>query len=175
MKPLFTLLIGMLMSIPSFASDVNQIDEPRFKSLDDVVFEVAERALNGIYATNDFILDKSPLIIQQFLRWKLFEHGMKIIFSILTLITLYLIFRTITVKYVPDDYDGSKYNHHFLGRMWDGIDTDCNYPSFSDLMVVLMIINLFVILIVFFNHILPIVQIIVAPYVYLIETVLNKI
>lgn len=144
-----------------------------FESLDDAIISIVERALEGIDSAGDFVLETAPMIIQQYLHWKLLEHSIYILTPILLFGLMVIIYRFFSKRFdtVMKESDrelhGSEFN--ILGRY-----VNFETGNFASIWSILMAINLLAILITLFVNIIPIIQIIIAPYVYLIEVVLNK-
>lgn len=166
---LMTLFLGVFLFIPSFAQNDNTDDKRKyqFESLEDAVLVIAEKALEGIETAGEFVLENAPVVIQQYLNWKVVEHTFYIIIPILIFGMLYILLRFSTEKYIEKEVMYRDFN--FLGR-----NIDTHNEVVPTLLMILMCADLIVMLIVFCINIMPILKIIISPYVYLIETVLNK-
>lgn len=175
MKKLFILLLSLSLVVPAFASDKDddETEKPKYESLEEAVLDIVEKAMMGIEKAGDFVVENAPEVIKQYLQWKLFEHTFYISIPLLTFFILLFVFFMTTRKWNKEK-DGI-----------DGVDGDCEVSLFgrytewddihwSSFLPVVMLINVIVFVIVFCVNILPIIQIVFAPYVYLMETVINK-
>lgn len=118
------------------------------KETDKVLSEALKKAIETAEKTGQFVVDQAPDLIRQFLIWKTVEYS---ILLLLGLVFFYVAYRIIkwTNKQIADDhYDG-----------WE------DYPGSIASVLFLFIFGVFIISASLF----PLVKILVAPKIFLIE------
>ncbi len=127
------------------------------------VMKLLERGYEMATKTGDFIIQEGSILIQQFIAWKTFEHGMAMILGLFLIVGIpYLIRRLYKHE---TQYPEMK----FLGKPTRFEDDDVQYIVGS----LAVVISIFFGLIMFWINLFSFVKILVAPNVYLLEYILK--
>ncbi len=136
--------------------------------MNEKLLKILEQAYDAATKTGDFVIQEGGILIQQFLLWKTFENVFYILLGVFFMVVIPLFLRSLFKKIDPDDpIAGCK----FLGRTtrydWDDI-----LPGVAAFVTTVSVIIGFVMII---NHSLNLIKLLVAPNVYLLEYILDKI
>jgi hypothetical protein len=132
--------------------------------MNEQLMAILEKAYDAALKTGEFIIDEGTILIQQFLLWKTFEHGFYVLLGLFFIIAPPLFFRWIA----PYDEDGY---YKFLGKRtsWEPDEPPFIFSAFG------VGIGALIGLIIFFTNVLLFTKVLIAPNVYLLEFILNKV
>ncbi len=131
-----------------------------FKKTDQVLSEVVKKALLVAEKTGNFVIEQSPLILQEFYNWHICSKLFFILFSIL----IFLMGRYIPTIWLTKE-STNKYNIKFFGKFNNTTDS---WDSFSASWLIFSITTISSTVMLGIN-IYNLVFILVAPKLYLIE------
>lgn len=121
------------------------------------------KAIKAIESTGDFLVEQTPLVIQEFIMWKTVEHSMMIVVALFLCIGVPFILSRFLGSDSDDYSDFSIFNKHFdLSDFGAGLYKD-------SIFLVLSIILCCVGVGIFLHHAFSLAEVIIAPKVYLLE------
>ena len=145
--------------------------ETSSKSLEDLLLPLVEKAINAMETGADFVIDQTPIIVQQFMTFKLLEYSLIILISIIFMFSYKLVLNILTHKVLPKD------DNHTYGLFFSRyINSDASYDNpYEICFYVLTIIFSITGIILFFTHIFSLLKLIVAPKLFLLEYFIDKV
>jgi len=178
MKKLFlTLMISLTFILSINATTIDSTAVDNFPKTDEVLSVMVQKAMIVAKQTGDFIIEQSPLLLQEFYNWNITKYISLILFGILLLIlgfNIYYFFgkrNSFEYEYYDSYHDKTKtrisipYKNIFIKYDWsDAIQT-------WD--IVLKIIFIITGSIIVFINLYYLIFILVAPKLYLINYFIN--
>lgn len=152
-------VLAFLLSINAQVKDSLKVDN--FQKTDEVLTEVVKKALLVAEKTGNFVLEQAPLLLQEFYRWRIFNH----IFYIILGLVIFCIGRYAPSFWLKKESD-SEYNLKFFGKYnsntsyWDE-KFSCSWALFC----ITSIISFFFIV----SNLYNLTFLLVSPKLYLIE------
>ena len=116
------------------------------------------KAIKAIETTGDFLVEQTPLVVQEFIMWKTVEHSMMLVVAL---------FLGIGVPYILSRFLGGNDSNYSDLKMFN---KHFDFDDFTGgLYVALCIIVLLISGGLFLYHAFSLAEVIIAPKVYLIE------
>lgn len=109
MKKLFLLIILAF----SLGINAQEKSESNFKKTDEVLSEIAKKALIAAEKTGDFVIEQAPILLQEFYTWHIWSDVFFILFGI-TLIVF-----AIRLPYIWLSKEKSNFDYKYFNRYGD--------------------------------------------------------
>jgi len=152
----FILILTLSISLLSNATEKDSLTVNNFQKTDEVLSEIVKKALVVAEKTGDFVIEQTPLLLQEFYAWHIWSNVFWIVFAFM----VFLIGRYVPYFWLSKDYKDGYYDITYFSRYGD------DGASFAyALFIVTSISSLIVILI----SIHDLIYILVAPKLYLID------
>lgn len=166
-KLILTLMISLTFILSINATTIDSTAVDNFPKTDEVLSVMVQKAMIVAEKTGNFIIEQSPLLLQEFYMWHIWSN----IFFIILAILIYLFGRYLPMFYLYSTKTYKNYNNS---------DRTCEFKFFGkygdDLAVIAWIkYGLCTIgsLILLFVSIYELIFIIIAPKLYLIQYFIN--
>lgn len=129
--------------------------------LEQKLMPIVDKAIQAIETTGDFVVTEAPLLLQEFLRWKTFEHGTHVFGGLFLLILVPVILSRIFGKKTSE---GMHEPYKIFNRYFETYCPGVLIPFVIGTMITVVIgcVN-------FFVHIMQLIKVLVAPKIYIIE------
>ena len=124
-------------------------------NLEEKLQPIIEKAIVAAEKTGEFVIEQAPLVLQEFYRWHLAEHIFLLVIGILLCSLMF-----IAKPFLPYEEEKRR-SINYLGKK---VEVDFGIPAY-----VFGLTSFLIGIIMFFVNLLPIIKILVAPKLYLIE------
>jgi len=142
------LILVLMMCVSLFANaQEKQVDN--FKKTDEVLSEIVKKALTVAEKTGDFVIEQTPLLLQEFYRWHIAKSSLSILISLFTVICILVLI--------------NKHRKYVAKEELDMSDPECFFPRIFGW------IGFFVAVGFFISYVYDLAFILFAPKLYLIE------
>lgn len=141
-------LLSLMMCVPLLSS-AQETKVDNFKKTDEVLSELVKKALIVAEKTGDFVIEQTPLLLQEFYRWHITKASLCIFLLLVSAVVLFVVMK--------------KHGKYVKKEGLDMGDPECFFPRVLSLIAVVPL-AIFIV-----KYVFNLAFILIAPKLYLIE------